>query len=93
LSAAEARATVLCALRDFRDSGAKPPPDGFVIITGRGSNNPKGVAVLRDEVVRLLGELRLRCSVDERNPGRVRVPMHTLRTFLQRTSSTSLPQS
>jgi len=93
LSAAEARATVLCALRDFRDSGEKPPPDGLVIITGRGSNNPKGVAVLRDEVVRLLGELRLRCSVDERNPGRVRVPMHTLRTFLQRTSSTSLPQS
>lgn len=92
LSATEARAAVLCALRDLRDSGATPPRDGLAIITGRGSNNPRGVAVLRDEVVRLLAELRLRCHVDEHNPGRVRVPAHALRAFVQRAAS-SLPHN
>ena len=91
LSSTEARAAVLCALRDLRDSGSQAPRTGLSVITGRGSNNPQGLAVLRDEVLRLCGELRLPCSVDEHNPGRVRVPPQALQAWLKKTSH--LPQS
>lgn len=91
LSSTEARAAVLCALRDLRDSGSRAPRGGLAVITGRGSNNPQGLAVLRDEVLRLCSELRLPCSVDEHNPGRVRVPSGALQAWLKRTSQ--LPHS
>jgi pentatricopeptide repeat protein len=91
LSSTEARAAVLCALRDLRDSGSRAPRGGLAVITGRGSNNPQGLAVLRDEVLRLCGELRLPCSVDENNPGRVRISSAALQAWLKRTSQ--LPHS
>jgi len=84
LSSAEARAAVLCTLRSLRDDHAAAPPGGLLIITGRGRNSARGVAVLRDEVARLCSELRLPCVAEAENPGRVRVPAEALSTWLSR---------
>jgi pentatricopeptide repeat protein len=87
LSLAEARAAVLCKLRQLRDAdaaGARPPLTGLLLITGRGRNSAHGVAVLRDEAKRLCAELRLACVADAANPGRMRIPAAALRAWLAR---------
>jgi pentatricopeptide repeat domain-containing protein 1 len=87
LSSAEARAAVLCKLRQLREAdaaGARPPLNGLLLITGRGRNSAHGVAVLRDEVKRLCAELRLACVADATNPGRMLIPAAAVRAWLAR---------
>jgi pentatricopeptide repeat protein len=87
LSSAEARAAVLCKLRALRQAdaaGGLLPPGGLLLITGRGRNSARGVAVLRDATARLCAELRLRCDEDADNPGRMVIPAEALREWLAR---------
>ena len=86
LSTDEARALILCRLRQLREVAAadEPPPTGLVIITGRGLNSEDGKTVLREEAERLCAELRLDCTNDESNPGRLLVPAASLHAWLIR---------
>jgi pentatricopeptide repeat protein len=89
LSTEEARALILCRLRQLREVAvvAETPPTGLLIITGRGLNSEDGKTVLREEAERLCSELRLECTDDESNPGRLLVPADALRTWLARERS------
>ena len=86
LSTEEARALILCRLRQLREVAVvdEPPPTGMLIITGRGLNSDNGKTVLREEAERLCSELRLDCTDDESNPGRLVVPADSLRAWLTR---------
>ena len=86
LSTEEARALILCRLRQLREVAIvdEPPPTGLLIITGRGLNSDNGKTVLREEAERLCSELRLDCADDESNPGRLLVPAESLRAWLAR---------
>ena len=84
LSTEEARALILCRLRQLREVAIvdEAPPTGMLIITGRGLNSDNGKTVLREEAERLCSELRLDCTDDESNPGRLLVPADSLRAWL-----------